>query len=249
VHNTMQRPKKRVQGDVAKLLDGKARDASWYMLAFDTDSSRAILENHARKLPSGAFVVTTSALNFATLCVLHKGSLLNVPIDADERGLALRVPGGGKAAASPHFDNLSELVAHYSAKSQRELPVRLQPDALEQEDIEKAFDTTETVKRPSHINPVYQTGAATAPMESTAGTGDRPSHVNPAYQSDPAALPTSPSSRSNAEYTTVLVGAKAGGGIWFNAVDTSSRHLTQAGSWHLLPSLVTRSFAHRGRAC
>lgn len=46
------------------------------MLAFDTESGRALLENHS--LPEGAFVVTTSGLDFANLCVLKKVRLTGI---------------------------------------------------------------------------------------------------------------------------------------------------------------------------
>lgn len=73
------------------------------------------------------------------------------------KGLALRPE---KSRKTPSFPNLSALAAHYAAKKRSGLHCRLRPDALDGDEIETAFEATETVdRRPSHLNPAYAPGS------------------------------------------------------------------------------------------
>ena len=53
----------------------------------------AIIENRVDRLGDGSFVVCTSAKDFATVCMVAKGHLLNIPIEASEKGVCLKLVG------------------------------------------------------------------------------------------------------------------------------------------------------------
>ncbi|EGD82687.1 hypothetical protein PTSG_03348 [Salpingoeca rosetta] len=133
------RPKKKVLGSLSVLLDDDARDSPWYCLAFDKEDAMLLLEENADRLEDGAFVVTSSGLDFAMLTLLHKGALVNVPIKNDEDGLYIHATT--TATQSAKKDRrcrscacLSDLIDQLASGKPRYLPCLLQPRALDREE-------------------------------------------------------------------------------------------------------------------
>lgn len=53
----------------------------------------AIIENRIDRLGDGSFVVCTSAKDFATVCMVVKSHLFNVPVEASAKGVCLKLVG------------------------------------------------------------------------------------------------------------------------------------------------------------
>lgn len=123
------RAKRRPSQHIAQTLDTAARQELWYCLDLQRDDAVALLENREVTLPNGAFVISGAGKDFATLSLLHKKNLHNVPIASDptHKSLFLR---GAELTKPPMFKTLSEMVAFYAKKKQKGLPCKLAPAAL-----------------------------------------------------------------------------------------------------------------------
>jgi len=111
------------------MLDEAAIGSAWYGLHLPREGSTAILDNNLDRLGDGAFVVAPAGQDFAVVCMISRGQLLNVPVSETEGGLVLNVPSGKKKARA--FPSLSTLVEHYAQPSQSGLPCPLNPSALD----------------------------------------------------------------------------------------------------------------------
>lgn len=118
-----------MRGQLQRLIDEAATSSPWYGLHLPRDAATAILDNNLDTLGDGAFVVAPAGQDFAVVCMISKGQLLNVPITETDDGLVLRAPGAKKKARA--FASLAALVQHYSQRSQHGLPCPLQPAALD----------------------------------------------------------------------------------------------------------------------
>eukprot|EP01147_Barroeca_monosierra_P010574 gene10574-2697_t len=147
------RPRKEIIGTLEQLLDDRARNSAWYCLAVDREDAMSLLEDNARALGDGAFVLTASGLNFALLTLLYKGNVLNVPIKNDADGLYIpevRFRSTSKRAGRcQSFSCLSGLVDALSTGTPKYLPCLLRPHALEQQEYLNILDD---VQLPTNVS-------------------------------------------------------------------------------------------------
>eukprot|EP00056_Hartaetosiga_gracilis_P022703 m.32477 g.32477 ORF g.32477 m.32477 type:complete len:464 (-) comp9784_c0_seq1:131-1522(-) len=135
------RPKKKVIGSLDVLLDEDAKKEKWYCLDLTRDTAVALLDNdNTCNLGDGAFVVMTSALDFANLCMLYQGNMMNIPIKNDEDGLFITIVDYESATMNqcPAFPTLSKLIRYLSSEKGKQstdgrplLPCVLNPVAVE----------------------------------------------------------------------------------------------------------------------
>lgn len=71
----------------------QARRSIWYYMDVERELALAIIENRIDRLGDGSFVVCTSAKDFATVCMVVKSHLFNVPVEASAKGVCLKLVG------------------------------------------------------------------------------------------------------------------------------------------------------------
>eukprot|EP00049_Salpingoeca_infusionum_P021612 m.3917 g.3917 ORF g.3917 m.3917 type:complete len:489 (-) comp4348_c0_seq1:272-1738(-) len=176
-HRKSRRPQKHVFGDLSQLLDPESVGSPWYLLRYDRDLARALLENNADKLKDGTFVVTTAYLDFASLCLLLKGRLMNIPIRNGEKGLQLALmTEKKKSKEQPWFTCLSEMIAFYAKQRRDGMPCALLPDILKKEGYSEVLATSgiEDTEQPE-----YDTATEAAVVQYDQGGDD---HAGPDYE-------------------------------------------------------------------
>eukprot|EP00037_Helgoeca_nana_P019170 m.185961 g.185961 ORF g.185961 m.185961 type:complete len:472 (-) comp24749_c1_seq5:23-1438(-) len=129
VRNQSVRMKKVPTSEVVQMLDYAARQRAWYCLDMGRDNAVAMLENLQDMLPDGAFVVSNSRREFAMLTFISKGNMTTVPMDADFKGVWLKLAG---VKSTPRFKTLTDLINHYAAKKHKGMPCKLETASLEQ---------------------------------------------------------------------------------------------------------------------
>eukprot|EP00730_Choanoeca_flexa_P008804 TRINITY_DN12540_c0_g1_i1.p1 TRINITY_DN12540_c0_g1~~TRINITY_DN12540_c0_g1_i1.p1 ORF type:complete len:646 (+),score=136.39 TRINITY_DN12540_c0_g1_i1:127-2064(+) len=180
IQRKTQRPAKRVSGSLSVLLDNKARQSPWYCLAFERSSAVGLLEENLDKLAPGAFVLVSSGLSFATLCMVAKGkgkTLVNIPIVNKHGTLQLEM---NNVPQPPTFSHLSALIDFYSQKKQKGLTAALKPDAIQEHGLLSLMrDVVGTPHSPiAPEEPTYDLGTYTqqpGPPRSKTNTSRRPS--------------------------------------------------------------------------
>jgi Tfp pilus assembly protein PilZ len=114
---------------VTQLLDIESRRSVWYYMDMEREAALGVLENRIHRLGDGVFVVCQSAKDFATLCLVWKGHLWNIPVDASPKGKGLNLKLVG-VSKPKQFKNFFDLVTYYASKKQKGMPCRIDREGL-----------------------------------------------------------------------------------------------------------------------